>query len=197
MHFRRFVCFTLGLWVGGGLLMVWLGASWSRGADRLLVRPGGAVSAQVRNLGYDQTRALLRAEASEQKRWEFETWETIQLVGGTLLFLYLLLGTTERKLGLGLVLAMVLTAAVQRFLITPELAAIENNLLLLSPEAEAARRDTFWMLHSGYYGLETLKLGLGLVLVGKYIASGRRSRLDDSGDDLDLVDKPNYRHVNG
>ena len=197
MHFRRFVCFILGLWVGGGLLMVWLGASWSRGADRLLVRPGGAVSAQVRNLGYDQTRALLRAEASEQKRWEFETWETIQLVGGTLLFLYLLLGTTERKLGLGLVLAMVLTAAVQRFLITPELAAIENNLLLLSPEAGAARRDTFWMLHSGYYGLETLKLGLGLVLVGKYIASGRRSRLDDSGDDLDLVDKPNYRHVNG
>ena len=177
--------------------MVWLGASSFRGADRLLVRPGGAVAGQVRSLGYDRTRALLRAEASEQKRWEFETWETIQIVGGTLLFLYLLLGTTERKLGLGLVLAMVLTATLQRFLITPELAAIENNLLLLPPEAGAAQRDTFWMLHSGYYGLETLKWGLALVLVGKYIASGRRSRLDDAGDDLDLVDKSNYRHING
>ncbi len=177
--------------------MVWLGASGFRGVDRLMVHPGAAASAQVRILGYDQARALLHAEASEQKRSEFETWEIIQLVGGTLLFLYLLLGTTERKLGLGLVLAMVLMVAVQRFLVTPELATIENNLAILPPEAGGAQRDTFWMLHSAYYGLETLKWGLALVLVGKYIASGRRSRLDDSGDDLDLVDKSNYRHVNG
>lgn len=197
MHFRRLICFLLGLWLGGGLLMVWLADSGFRGVDHLMAAPDPAAAAQIRTLGYSQARELLRYQVAEQNRDDFETWETTQLVGGALLFFYVLFGTTERKFGLIILLAMILVVAAQRFLLTPELVSIGRTLDFLAPDSAGRHREAFRILHSAYFGLEALKWGLALALAGKMIAGRRRSRSDDAGDDFDVVDKPNYRHVNG
>jgi hypothetical protein len=197
MRFRRLICFVLGLWLGGGLLMAWLASSGFRQADRLLANPGPAASNQIRTLGYSSARALLRYQVAEQNRLAFATWETVQLAGGTLFFLYLLFGTTARKFGLGIVLAMILIVALQRFLLTPDLSAMERAIEI-SPEVVGRPRDAFWMIHSAYFSLEALKWGLALILAGKTVVLGRRrarGRSDDSGDDFDLIDKPDYGHV--
>ncbi len=177
--------------------MAWLASSGFRDVDRLMARPGPSAAAGIRTLGYSRTRALLRYQVAEQNRVYFETWEAAQLVGGAAFFLYLLFGTTEKKFGLGVVLAMVLIVAAQRFLLTPELVAIGRSIELLPPGAAGGRSDVFWMMHSAYSGLEALKWGLALVLTGKTVFGGRRSRSEDARDDFDLVDKPDYGHVNG
>lgn len=197
MRFRRVTCFVLGLWLGGGLLMAWLGSTAFGGVDRLMARPSPPAAAEIRTLGYSRARSLLRYQVVEQNRAYFETWEAVQLVGGAAFFCYLLFGTMEKKFGLMVVLGMVLIVAAQRFLLTPELVAMERSLELLPPEAGGGPRDAFWIMHSVYTGLEALKWGLALVLTGKTVLEGRRSRSDDAGDDFDVVDKPNYGHVNG
>jgi hypothetical protein len=197
MRFRRMICFVLGLWLGGGLLMVWLASSGFRQVDRLLARPSPSVAIQIRTLGYRQARDLLRYQVAEQNRSYFETWEMAQLVGGTVFFFYLLFGTAERKFGLSVVLAMVLIVAAQRFLLTPQLVAMERNLELLPPEASGSPRNAFWVMHSAYFGLEVFKWGMALVLTGKMIFGRRRGRSNDAGDDFDVVDKADYGHVNG
>jgi hypothetical protein len=197
MRFRRFVCFVLGVWLGGGLLMDWLAAGGFRNVDRLIARPTPAAAAQIRTLGHEQARALLRYQVAEQNGMYFETWEIAQLIGGSLFFLYLLFGTAEKKFGLAVVLAMLLIVAAQRIVVTPELVALQGNMQLLPSEAAGSERDAFWILHSVYSGMEALKWGLALALTGKTIFGRRRGRSDDSGDDFDLIDKSNHRHVNG
>ncbi len=197
MRFRRFVSFVLGVWLGGGLLMVWLAASGFGTVDLLMSRPTPAAAAQIRTLGHEQARALLRYQVAEQNRMYFETWEIVQLTGGSLFFLYLLFGTREKKFGLTVVLAMLSIVAAQHFLLTPELAAGERSIQLLPPEASGGERDTFWILHSIYSGMEALKWGLALALAGKTIFGWHQGRSDDAGDDFDVVDKPDYGHVNG
>jgi hypothetical protein len=197
MRFRRVSCFVLGLWLGGGLLMAWLASSGFRDVDRLMAKPGPTAAAGIRTLGYSRARALLRYQVAEQNRVDFETWEAVQMVGGTAFFFYLLFGTTEKKFGLGVVLAMLLIVAAQRFLLTPDLVSLEHSIDLLPPEAAGGQRDAFWIMHSAYSGLEALKWGLALVLAGKTLLGGRRARSEDARDDFDVVDKPDYGHVNG
>jgi hypothetical protein len=190
MRVRRLICLVLGLWLGAGLLMDWMAASSFRNVERIIARPGPAASAQIRTLGRDAARTLLRYQAAEQNRSRFATWERAQLSIGSLFFFYLLFGTSERKFALLAVLGMLAAVVVQRLGLTPELQA-------LSPETGGAGQSAFRIVHRAYLGLEALKWGLGLALALKTVAGRRRSRSDGAGDEFDLVDKPDYRHVNG
>jgi hypothetical protein len=196
MNSRRFTCFVVGLWLGGGLLMAWFAATSFRSADRLLHDKQYAAAPMVGVLGPAKARVLLRYYSAEQNRYYFETWETAQLFIGLGLFSYLLFGTTERKTPLIVVLLMMAAVAVQRFLLTPELASMSRALEFAPLGDASANTKKFWTLHSGYFALETWKCGLGLVLTIKMILSSRRRRSHNSGDEFDVIDKPNHRHVN-
>jgi hypothetical protein len=196
MNSRRFTCFALGIWFGGGLLMAWIAATSFRPADRLLHEPQYAASPLIKTLGTAKARVLLRYATADQNRLFFESWETAQLFYGLGLFLYLLFYTTERKMPLILVLLMVGIVAIQRFILTPDLGAMSRSLELAPLGEEAASSNKFWALHSAYTSLEILKWGLGLGLTVKMMLSRRRSRSNDPGDEFDVIDKANYRHIN-
>jgi hypothetical protein len=195
MHARRFACFLLGAWLAGSLFMAMVATQNFRSIDRLLASPVPAAKIHIQVLGHEGARALLRHQVSEQNRWYFGVWDTMQLALGGFFFLYLLFATREGKAALGLALLMLLIVVAQRLFLTPEITSVGRLLDFTPPDTESPERARFWMLHGAYSGVEVVKWIAGFVLAAKLVLR-RRRRSGDAGQQFDLVDKPDHRHVN-
>jgi hypothetical protein len=189
VHFRRFACFLLGLWLGGGLFMDMVVTQNFRSVDRLLAKPAPAAAQQLEKLGPAAARVLLRHQVSEQNRWYFETWGVIETALGAALLLILLFGSTEKNFSLLLALLMLLTAIVQRFALTPWMVFLGRIIDWIPIDQPSAERSRFWMLHNAYVGLELLNWTLGFILTGKLIFRGRRRRGDENAELLEPRNK--------
>ena len=174
--------------------MAWLTTDSFHSVDRMLEHPG-IEAAGLLKLLTPNARALLRYQVSEQNRAAFAAWETVQLAFGLFLFFYFLFGTRLGKLSMGLVLVMIALTAAQKLFLTPELIGLGRRIDFASADAMQAERSTFWLLHSGYAGVELLKWAVGLGLMGKLVLS-RRARSDYARENLDPVDKRDNRHIN-
>jgi hypothetical protein len=164
--------------------------------DRLLARPHPVASAQFKALGRADARLLLRYQVSEQNRWYFGTWEVAQIIMGVLFFFFVLFATREKKFALALVLLMIAGVLIQRFMLTPEMTSLGRLLDFVPPGAPSSDRTEFWVMHSGYWGVELVKWVLGLALAVRLILH-RRGRSGDARQQFNLVDKANHGHVNG
>jgi hypothetical protein len=193
MHYRRIVCFILGLWFGGGLIMAWYGSRSFGSVDDIMNSANPAFAVQTKPLGPATTRLVLRAAVVEQNRSMFKSWELLQIVLGLLFFSYLLFGTTEGKFTLLVSVAMVLLTLIQRLGISPELAVVGRSMDYVPAEFRNQEHAKFWLLHNAYLGVDVLKYGLGLVL-GAIAMSSRRS--SDPLNQFNMIDKANHRHVN-
>jgi hypothetical protein len=182
------------MWLAGGFFMALVATQSFHSVDRILAQPHPVASVEMKALGTTAARLLLRYEASELNRWLFEAWEIVQLIGGAFVFFYLLFGTNEDKISLALVLLILITVLLQRFLLTPEIISVGRTLDFIAPDMPSAERSKFWVLHSGYTGVEIMKWVL-IGALGMKLMSRRRGRSGDAGNDFDLIDKPNYRHV--
>jgi hypothetical protein len=172
MHIRRFLCFVLGLWVGGGLLMG-VAAFRFHAVDRLMAQaPADETSSSSRS----HAQSLLRDQVAQQNRAILETWQLMQLAAGGLFFFYLLFGTKERKLTLLFVLAMVLIVIVQEVLLKFSGPIAGSPLAALSNPQDSSRP-----LRLAYFGLEFPKNLLALLLAGIHIFSRHRHRQTASG----------------
>jgi predicted lysophospholipase L1 biosynthesis ABC-type transport system permease subunit len=182
--------------MGGGLLMVWVAGESFSSVDRLLARPHPVATAEFKELGRADARLLLRYQVSEQNRWYFATWEGAQIVTGALFFFFLLFATREKKFALLLVLLMIAAVLAQRFLLTPGITSLGRMIDFVPPDAPIAQRNQFWVLHSWYWGMELVKWALGLALAARLVWR-RGGRSGNARQQFDMVDKANYRHVNG
>lgn len=194
MHSRRLACFLLGMWLAGGLFMAWVATENLGSVDRMLQQPAPAATLRIRLLGREEARNLLRYEAAEQNRYYFEQWEIVQFVVASAFFFFLLFGTTEGKLSLALALALVAIVVLQRFLLTPELQATGKLLDFANPAAVGGERAKFRVMHAAYVGLECGKWGIQLLLAAVLIGRGR-ARSRNPRQQIDLVNKTDYRHV--
>jgi hypothetical protein len=161
-------CWLLGAWIAGSLFMILVATQNFRSVDRLLAAPAGA-TVQVEKIGREEARTFLRYQVSEQNRWYFETWEKIQLALGLAL-----LAVTSRQDRASLALAAVMFALLmaQRFWITPEIVRI-GRLIDFNPQSP--ERQTFWMFHNAYSGIELAKLALEFVLSGRLVFGSAKS----------------------
>lgn len=173
MHSRRLACFLLGLWLGGGLLLAWVTRENLNAADRILAQPDPAAILRIRILGKEETRLLLRYQASEINRSELETWEIVQVVLGSLFFFFLLFGTMEGKMALALSLVLLLFILVQLLLLTPELNAAGKLLDFLTPATVHAQRVRYRVTNAAYYAIEVAKWAVQFFLAGLLIARSR------------------------
>ncbi len=198
MHYRRIVCFLLGVWLGGGILMAWYGARSFGTVEAIMSQSNPAFVAQTKALGSAETRLMLRYAVAEQNRWMFNNWENMQIGLAVLFFGYLLFGTLEGKFSLAVMLAMLALTIIQRLWISPELGMSGRTMGYIPggniPGDMAAQEHArFWLLHNAYLGVEALKFGLGLVL-GTIVMSRKRSV--DPLNQFNMIDKANHRHVN-
>lgn len=196
MHSRRFACLVLGIWFAGGAFLQWISRENYRAVDRLLDQPNPEASLQFKALGPAETRVMLRYQVAEQNRFYFEAWETLQLMLGSFFFFFLLFGTREDKFSLLLALLMLLAVVVQRFFLTPEINSFGRTLDFVPPDLYVPGRRRLPIVQSAHDGVELAKLGIGIVLaVWLILGRGRRRSGGDVRQQLDLIDKANYRHV--
>jgi hypothetical protein len=193
MHYRRIVCFLLGVWLGGGILMAWYGARSFRTVETIIADSNPGFVMQTKPLGPAVTRMVLRYVVAEQNRWLFRNWENLQICMALLFFCYLLFGTLEGKFSLGVMLAMLVLTLIQRLLISPELGISARTIEYIPGDLAAQERARFWLLHNAYLTVEALKFGLGLIL-GIIVMSRKRS--GDPMNQFNMIDKANHRHVN-
>jgi len=193
MHYRRIVCFLLGVWLGGGILMAWYGVRSFGTVETIVNQSNPAFVVQVKPLGPAVTRTVLRYAVAEQNRWLFRQWENLQIAMAAVFFAYLLFGTMEGKFSLAVMLGMLVFTMIQRLLISPELGLTGSALQFIPAEAAGPEHAKFWLLHNAYLTLEALKFGLGLVL-GIIVMS--RTRSVDPLNQFNMIDKANHRHVN-
>jgi hypothetical protein len=195
MHARRFACLVLGIWLGGIVLMDWIAFQNLAAADNLLQQD---LVAKVRAapLGVSAP-PLVRHIAAELNRTNFHRWENLQLGLGTLFFLVMLFGSREHLWLLATLLLMVVLAALQRFVVSPEWTAQGRLLDFLPADQAGPVRNQFQVIQTGYLAIDGAKSLFCLVLAGQMIASRRGSgRSRYSRHQVDAVDKSDYRGVN-
>lgn len=173
MHSRRLACFLLGLWLGGGLILIWITRQNLSVPDRILAQPDPAATLRMKLLGRDEARNLLRYEASEMNRYYLEVWEIVQIVLGALFFFFLLFGTTEGKFPLTLALLLLVLILVERFLLTPELYGLGKLLDFGAPAAMHGERARYRVIDAAYFAIELAKWAMQLLLAGLLIGRSR------------------------
>jgi hypothetical protein len=165
-----------------------------RSVDRLLAAPSSQAAKQIETLGKPAARAFLRYQVSEQNRWYFMTWETIQLGLGALLLLVLLFGAEAKAFVLLLSLLMLLIVGIQHWVMTPEIARLGRVIDFLRESTFSAEHARFWHFHTAYSISEVIKWGLGIVVTIKLLIR-RRRRTGDILDEIDAIDNANDRHI--
>ena len=196
MHARRFACFVLGLWLGGGLLVAWLTWVNQQVADHLVNDANPAARLELRALG-PNSRAVLRYQASEEGRRYYQVWESAQIILGFAFFTLMLFGSRENKYLLAGILVLILLVVFERTLVTPALTAQGRLVDFAPPDAAAAERKGYWVLQTGYLAIEGVKWLFIVALAGQMVFSRQGSgRSRDSRRKLDEINKPNYSRVN-
>jgi len=196
MRVRRLSCFILGMWLSAGIVVAWLEREDFQTIQDVLSQPDPAVAERVKTLGAHETYLLMGHVAAEQKQRTVRNWENIQLVLGVGFFFFLLFATREGKLPLAMALALAGLVLVERFLLTPEVLSLSHIASFArshTSSSEAAQRVFLSATHEGVEIAQwLLEAALAAVLILR-----RSVRSGDARDQFDVVDKPNYRHVNG
>ena len=168
MNIRHFACWLLGAWIAGSLFMILVATQNFRSVDRLLAAPGGA-GARIDQMGRAEARTLLRYQVSEQNRWYFETWETIQLGLGATLVAVAWPGLSERRVFAVLAAAMFALLLLERFYLTPEIVRLGRMIDFTPLATPSPEREIFWRFHTAYSTVELMKLALGVFLSARLI----------------------------
>lgn len=131
--------------------------------DRFLLNPGTpAAAAEIRELGRDRVRALLRRNAGEENNFLLENGERAQLALAVLVLAFIVRDPEAGKAGLGIALGLLIVLVIQHFFLSPQVAELGRRIELLPASDPLVKH--FWMLHGFYSGLEILKLLAGAVL---------------------------------
>ena len=118
-----------------------------------------------------------------------ERWNDLRVVGAVFFFVYLLLGTREGKVTLGLALILPAAAVFERALLTPQLSYLAglSNLALRGNQLRAVRM--------GVLLVEALQLAAGL-LVALLLIARQHGRSGLTREEVNAIDKADHRHVN-
>jgi hypothetical protein len=174
MHARRFACLLLGMWLASSALMTWITIDSFNAAPR------------SKSMAHDQARVPLDYSARQRAGWRMERWGDCEIVGGIFFFIYLLLGTREGTVTLGISLIPLAAAALQRGFMTPQLLYLGGLPDFASGQLEAVRM--------GMTLVEALELVSGGILAALLIArQHRRSGL--AREEVDAIDKADHGHI--
>jgi len=176
-------------------VVAWLEREDFQTIQDVLAQPDPAVAERVKTLGPHETYLLMGHVASEQRQRTIRTWENLQLVLAPGFFFFLLFATREGKLPLAMALVLVGIVALERFLLTPEVLSLSRIAGFARGHAANGQAVQRMVLSSTHDGLEIAKWILEAALAAM-LAVRRGGRSGDARDQLDVVDKPNYGHVN-
>lgn len=183
------------MWLAGGFLMAWVTSRSLQSAERLFDEDP-AVMVMLKTIGPTAGRALLRHQVAEQNRDLVEEWEYIQLFIAIFFFAFMLLGTREGKLSLGLALLMLLLVLVQRFLLTPEMLYLGRPLDFAAKGGPLGDRARLALIQNIYLGTEWAKWAAAAVLaITLVLRKPRRALSAHIRQEVNMIDKADDSHV--
>ncbi len=198
MHSRRFACLLIGMWLAGGLIHAWLAHADLRAVDRLLAEPDPAATLRIKVLGPAESAMLLHYQMAEAGRREMQLWQLAQIGLGAFLLFFMLFATSEGKTSLALCLILLVSVALQRLAIWPEIVALGRLTDFLPPTAGTGYRTRLLVMESGFFAVEIGKAVALSILAAILIGRGRSRNRASSGSPwkkFHVVDKADDRHV--
>jgi hypothetical protein len=193
---RRFACLLLGMWLAGIVLMTWVDWERARTVETVLSGANPAATMRLKALAPEDARMLLTYQANEQARWYQLVWEDAQVFGGAIFFGFLLFGTREGKMALGLALGMLLIVLAERLLLSQPMIGLGRMIDFVRPDLHSGERNAYWVVHNTYRMAELVKLGAGCMLSAVLLSGGPR-RLRDPWEQVHVIDKADYGHIDG
>ncbi|MCC6537103.1 MAG: DUF4149 domain-containing protein [Bryobacterales bacterium] len=151
---------------------------------------------EVKDVGFDRVKALLRFEAAELNRHYFYYWGWVQLLLAVVVLLVLLDATSGNKFTLIAMVAILLMLTLQHFLVQPAVLELGRGLDFAASDQMPEERRAFRTYHTYFTALEVIKLGLLMVLGVRMMlhgSSGKRRRHSGGAgsaltEKLDLID---------
>ena len=167
---RRLTAILLGAWLGAILMVAVAAPAAFSSVDATLKFRTPLVTQAIKVMGEPDVHDLLRYQVGEANRQLFETWGTMQVLFGALIFFLLLFFSHVRRAGLGLALLMLLMSAAMKWLLIPRIVETGRTL----HTAQAAQR--FRALHTGFSTFEAAVAVLGVFLLVLLLRRRRGSR---------------------
>ena len=196
MSSRRLAVFLLGFWLGCTIFMGWVAVHNLGSVDPILKQSDRQLQRELKDIGYDRVKTLLRFEAAELNRHYFYHWEWIQLLMAILATVILLDATSANRLTMVFMAAIILLLLVQHFLVGPEVVELGRGLDFAATDQMADERRAFGTFHAYCSSIEAIKFGLlGIIGVRMLLhgSSGKRRRR--SGGKVEVVDDADNGHV--
>ena len=191
MSSRRISVFLLGLWLGCLLFMGWVATHNLRSVEPILKQSDRQLQREVKDIGYDRVKTLLRFEAAELNRFYFYNWEWIQMILGLITLVVLFDATNGSRLTLVLMAGVMLLLLVQHFLVEPEVLELGRGLDFAASDQMLDERRAFRTYHAYYSSIEVMKfLTLSFIAVRMLMhgSSGKRRRRSVKVDAVDDAD---------
>ena len=172
MQFQRLASFLLGIWLGVSVFMDFVATQNFQNVARVMNTLDLRVLEGAKPIGgMESARLLLRHAAGEANRHLFEQWESAELGIGVLLFLTLLFSRKYQKFAMSVCAAMLTVVAVQRFKVTPAIAAWGRAIDFTNSSSEHFR-----FYHALYGYLEVGKVVLGIILAASLLIRWKADR---------------------
>jgi len=194
MRSRAFTTFLIGAWLAFGMAVYFAGVVNSRNVENMVHDPQPAEALRMQKLGVRDTAMLLRFESDQANRFLEEVWTNCQFAIGLLFFFYLLFGTGESKFILGAALALVVVVGVERFFVIPEMTGLGRLLDFIPDSDPTPVRGRYHVMQNTYLGVEIVKWVMQAALAGYFMTRSRR-RSRNAGNQLNVIDKADYGHV--
>ena len=191
MSSRRISVFLLGLWLGCLLFMGWVAMHNLGSVEPILKQSDRQLQREVKDIGYDRVKTLLRFEAAELNRFYFYNWEWIQMILGLITLVVLFDATNGSRLTLVLMAGVMLLLLVQHFLVEPEVLELGRGLDFAASDQMLDERRAFRTYHAYYSSIEVMKfLTLSFIAVRMLMhgSSGKRRRRSVKIDAVDDAD---------
>jgi hypothetical protein len=194
MKSRGFTCVLLGLWLGCGIALYFATLDNRSNVDRIFRDPNAGATLRMQKLGTRDSQLLLRFEADQENRLLTEVWSDIQFGLAFLFFFYLLFGTRENKFILATAIGLIVIVVIERFFVIPDLVGL-GKLLDFIPESDpSSSRGRYHAMQTTFLALEIGKWVLQALLAA-YFSSRTRKTSRNAGNQLNVVNKANYGHV--
>jgi hypothetical protein len=195
MHARRFACMLLGMWLAGSAVMTWIASDSVNAAPRILANHSPDFAIRLKSMGREDARMLLAYPVRQQVSWWLAEFGTLEIAAGALLFLFLLLGTREGKITLGISLVPLAVAIFKRAFLIPQLLGLGGLTDFVPANMALAERGQLDAARMGLLIVEGLELVTGTILAA--ILIGRQhGRSGLTLEEVDAINKADDRHVN-
>lgn len=208
MSSRRLAVFLLGVWLGCSLFMVWVATNNLRSVDTIVKQTDPRLQREVKDIGFDRVRTLMRFEAAELNRHYFYYWGLVQILWGLVTGLVLFNATSANRFTMIMMLAIFLILLLQHFLVAPAIVEIGRGFDFVPADQMQDERRAFSTYHAYFSSMEALKLLLLTTVCGRMLlhgSSGKRRHRSSGGSasavgeglgrQVDLINKADDGHV--